>query len=447
MSYHKKFYFIIILYITTLLFTSCNYGNNILFNTNESEHFITVNFNSNNTRVNDKSINTVKNYSIKVTVNCGSDAEYTLTEKDPRIPIENEKDCRIIFESFSITDENNSKVELKSVENKKLVLFYEKYKKFIDKSMIIGQYSDYPMNTFNKKGIGFSTSQGLLELYLMDNAVITEIDGPYKKFTYAFLTNINNNMISLCIVKPNGTLTDCKLATSEIRSPFEIIINGNHVYITDPYDNNINSCFLEPNGDIKDCKKNTSEFNFPQAIAIHKKHAYVINRNKNSVSYCNIQLDGGLADCKQVEYQFGYPQGITINNSHIYVTNRNSDSVSSCLLQPDGSLKDCKKATNDSQFNGPYGITTHKDYVYIANINNNSVSSCLHQTDGLLKDCKIVASGFHSPHRIVIHDNHAYVTSPNNKGIYSCSIGNSGTFTDCKIAASAIHLPSGIAIY
>ncbi|MGY3802918.1 hypothetical protein ACWNT8_02475 [Pigmentibacter ruber] len=223
----NKTLFISLFGLSMSTFYSCGPSKTPSSNRGDSDKqlsYIKVGLNSDSNWLNNKTLNEIEEYRIEVNVNCGlHNVKHYVTEKDPRIPIENGKDCSFIFEKFTLTRQDN-KLELNPI--KKLNLQYNNSSKSINKSIEDGKYSN-PDNSLSKKVNGL-TKVNKLEIYITDDNIIANQSVKVDVISNmnALLFNLSRHEFLPLIVKD-----ELVLINDEYAKNFTISINNNPLKI------------------------------------------------------------------------------------------------------------------------------------------------------------------------------------------------------------------------
>lgn len=260
--------------------------------------------------------------------------------------------------------------------------------------------------------------------------------------------------VSSCAINgSNGTLSTCAATSSGSASPSGMAFNGNYVYTTDYENELVYVCTVATNGSLSNCSNTSATTGYvffnPWALAVQGNYLYVTASYTpgSHLSYCLMGGDGSLSGCTTTSGLVG-TVGIAIDASHAYLSTF-SGNVNVCTVNPNGSLTAC--ATTGSGFNSPDGITLSGGYAYVANNGNNTVSVCaINGTTGALSACTASSIGSAAPDDVAINGSYAYVSDRNGYNIYVCTVsGTNGTLSGCTISdgGASFHWPEQIAIH
>src|SRR6185312_15462582 len=168
---------------------------------------------------------------------------------------------------------------------------------------------------------------------------------------FAYVTNINNNKVSLCSVDATtGALSGCASTASGFSTPYGIALspNGSYAYVESYGGNTVSQCSVNAaTGALTNCASTGSGFSGPlgAALSANGSYAYVVNYTSSTVSQCNVSATtGALSHCTRTGSAFSRPDGVALsaNGSYAYVTNQGSNTVTQCSVNATtGVLTNC----------------------------------------------------------------------------------------------------------
>lgn len=117
--------------------------------------------------------------------------------------------------------------------------------------------------------------------------------------TRIYLSVFNQNLIRLCTVENDGTLTGCATTANinSAMSPVAFTNNGTRAYVTDNADNEVFLCNVAGDGSLSGCAALSigAVFNGPTSVVFNQAEtqAYVVNQNTSDVSLCVVDTSTG----------------------------------------------------------------------------------------------------------------------------------------------------------
>ncbi|BBH53963.1 hypothetical protein [Fluviispira sanaruensis] len=116
-----------------------------------------------------------------------------------------------------------------------------------------------------------------------------------QNITYAYISKYSNSIVTSCVVKSDGSLSECKNTGNSINNPSGIDFDYfNNLYVTN---NNytIVFCPASYNGQLPLCANaGGGEFSIPNGIVFNKGYALIANAVCSSVSVCKQNENGML---------------------------------------------------------------------------------------------------------------------------------------------------------
>jgi hypothetical protein len=254
---------------------------------------------------------------------------------------------------------------------------------------------------------------------------VAEYPGPL------YYCSLNGGIVSNCIPTPTGNV---------LTAPTGIAFSGNFAYVTD-YDNNIvNLCNVGLDGSLSGCAPTGGNFQSPWQLAVSGSMLYATNATgTGGVTSCLIAVDGTLSGCTQSSGTG--TAGIAVGQSYAYV-GVGPTAVDMCAVSGSGSLTGC--VGTGSGFSALNGITLAGSYVYVANQGNGTVSVCSVNTDGTLSSCAASPVGV-EPSDVVIQGSQAYVNDASGN-VYVCAVGAAGALGSCIMSNGGATFNFGIQI-
>lgn len=289
----------------------------------------------------------------------------------------------------------------------------------------------------------------------------------------AYVTNTNNNTVSICPVSADGSFFGT-CTTSSGNSTFDhpvaiaLPLPGATAYIANFNANTLSICPINSNGSFGTCNTSNGNgtFDHPDGVALDptNSYVYVTNQNNNTLSICSINNDGSLGTCtvSNGNGTFSSPTAVNVQLSsdasatYAYIANANS-TVSICPVNT-GSLGTCITSNGNGTFSLPQGIGVNAagNFAYIGNFGANTVSICVINSDGSLGTCTITSGNgtfnFSANQAIGLFmsslTSYGYTPNDGNNTVSICPINNNGSLGACVITNGngTFNQPSSIVV-
>jgi 6-phosphogluconolactonase (cycloisomerase 2 family) len=226
---------------------------------------------------------------------------------------------------------------------------------------------------------------------------------------FAYIANFNNNTISYCPVKSDGSLEPCTAVTNTgagnntFSGPKGLMVNpeASRLYVANATNSTVSYCALNATGGLVSCTAIPSSVGLsgPSALAFHPggNNAYVANTSGTNVSLCPVAANGSFNNCTSQSNTAAAYTGITLNaaGTYAYLVNGVTTVYKCSINQFNFRLSGCTANTNAAFANGAYGalLNAATSFVYVTpfsaaptqialcgiNANNGSLTSCSSQ--------------------------------------------------------------------
>ncbi len=259
----------------------------------------------------------------------------------------------------------------------------------------------------------------------------------------AYVTNVQDNTISICNIDGNGNLSNCQKDTAEgkLSSPDGVLINKNNIFIANLLTNSITICALNTNGGLTNCINNREEgiIYKPYGQAIYNSYYYVTNSN-NTIAICKIGTDGNLSACKldNANNTLKVPGGIAISNNKAFITNIQDGSITTCQIGRAGEFTSCnaQKYGEAASLNDIY---INSSMIYATSIRNKLVQMCPLSSDAIIAaKCKEIKLGYNEyfkmPTGIFVRGKHLYSVDFGSDSVIKCDFAPKDGLTNCSVA-------------
>lgn len=310
--------------------------------------------------------------------------------------------------------------------------------------------------TLSEAGLASSVAVGTSNITATLDTITSDAVSLEVKQMYAYISNFNNNTVSICPVSADSSLGACTASTGTdtFSQPLSIafVADGSWAYITNFDNSTVSICPVESDGTFGACSTSTGSATFigsdGAVINAANTHLYITNYTFATTSICPINTtDGSIGDCTTTtgDGTFDQPQCIGLHGDFAYIANL-TDTVSICSVSSaDASLSDCTTSTGDGTFLTPEGISFHPDgtFMYVGNQETSLISICPLNADGSLGTCTTssgndtfdfsvftLAASFTSG-----SNGYGYVPNSGNDTVSVCPVNADGTLGTCTVAS------------
>lgn len=350
-------------------------------------------------------------------------------------------------------------------------------------SSVTWNSSDSSITTLDTSGLATSLTVGIATITASLDSITSNSASLEIRQAYAYISNFNNNTVSICPIESDGSFGTCNVSDGEetFAGPSGLSVSADgFAYVanfSDPDDGSVSICAVNPeDGSLGDCNLSiggtdpTLSFLIPTGVALGQAETflYASNFGDDTIAVCPVNDDGSLGPCTASDGNetLSLPQALVVNGDFLYVANiPHTDGfpsgISICPLESDGSLGTCTTTNSDGNgtISNPVGVAFNADgtILYVSNYADGvsfSISICLVGSDGGLETCTATEasdtldfSAFTLDGLVVGSNQYIYIPNSGNNTVSLCPLNEDGTFGSCSALTDAtFDQPSSMTI-